>query len=477
MIKNFALKKIKDFFPFEPTPEQASVLQSLTFFLVSTEQNAVFLFKGFAGTGKTTLLASAVKMMDSLNQKVILMAPTGRAAKVFANYSGHAAFTIHKKIYRQKSLADIDGGFSLADNMHRDTLFIVDEASMISNDASAAAFFGSGRLLDDLVKYVYSGDGCRLILVGDTAQLPPVARNSAPGITSPALDPECLRRYNLDVTEVRLTQVVRQAEGSGILVNATSIREALRTGKIDIYPKIKTTGYPDIRKIGGDELIEELSSAYSRDGLDETVVIVRSNKNANIYNNGIRNRILYREEEISSGDRLMVVKNNYLRNDGGKKEAKESIDFIANGETVRVLRVRRTEELYGFRFCNVLVAFEDYDLEMELKILLDTLQVEAPSLTKEQNEQLFAAVAEDYSDIADRRERLKKIKNDPYLNAVQVKYAYAVTCHKAQGGQWSNVFLDVGYVTEEMMGEDFYRWLYTAFTRATHCLYLVNWKM
>ena len=467
MINNFVLHKILENFPFKPTPEQASALQSLAFFLVSGENTGLFLFKGYAGTGKTTMLGATVKMMNELKQKTVLLAPTGRAAKVFSEYSGQSAFTIHKKIYRQKSFSNEFSGFSLSDNLYKDTLFIVDEASMISNENVGAAVFGSGCLLDDLIQYVYSGENCRLILMGDSAQLPPVSLTE-----SPALSAEYLKGYNLKVTDIQLTQVVRQHEDSGILFNATNIRNALRNGEIDIYPKIENENFPDIKKIGGEELIEEISSAYSHAGIDDTMIICRSNKNANIYNNGIRNRILYREEEISSGDRLMVVKNNYY---WGKEH--KDIDFIANGEIIQVLRVRRTEELYGFRFCNIMARFIDYDVDLEIKIILDTLQSESPALSKEQNDKLFAAVAENYADIRTKPERIKKIKDDPYFNAVQVKYAYAVTCHKAQGGQWSNIFLDTGYVTEEMMGEDFYRWLYTAFTRATKKLYLVNWRL
>ena len=303
--------------------------------------------------------------------------------------------------------------------------------------------------------------------MGDTAQLPPVSL-----AYSPALNAVYLKRYNLKITEIQLTQVVRQQQDSGILLNATNLREALRKGKIDVYPKILTESFTDIKKIDGNGLTEEISSAYSRDGIDETMIICRSNKNANIYNNGVRNRILYREEEISSGDRLMIVKNNYFWS-----KAHKDHDFIANGEIVQVVRVRRAEEMHGFRFCTVLVRFDDYDTEMELKILLDTIRSESPALSKEQSDRLFRSVAESYADIRTQSERIKKIKEDPYFNAVQIKYAYAVTCHKAQGGQWRNVFLDIGYVTKEMMGEDFYRWLYTAFTRATKRLYLINWKL
>jgi len=460
----FFTQKMAEFFPFEPTSEQISALKTLSEFLLSPEKNSIFLLKGYAGTGKTTMLGAAVKMMDSLRQKAVLLAPTGRAAKVFADYAGHAAFTIHKKIYRQKQFEAGFSGFTLAANLHKDTLFIVDEASMIANNNTETAVFGSGRLLDDLIQYVYSGDNCRLILMGDSAQLPPVSLTE-----SPALHAEYLRRYHLLVTGIQLTQVVRQQEDSGILFNATSLRNALRSGKLDVYPKIRTTGFADVRQIDHNDLIEEIASAYHRDGIDQTIIICRSNKYANIYNIGVRNRILYREEELSSGDRLMIVKNNYY---WGKEHS--DIDFIANGEIVQVLRVRNTEEMYGFRFCNVKVRFIDYDLETEFKIILDTLQSESPALPKETNDRLFTSVAAEYADIRNKSERIKKIKENPYFNAVQVKYAYAVTCHKAQGGQWSNVFLDTGYVTDDMLGENYYRWLYTAFTRATHGLYLVN---
>jgi len=460
MLKNFFTEKILEVFPYEPTSEQQAAIAVLTQFLTSPHAEEALLFKGYAGTGKTTLLAACVKSLEAAGQKTVLMAPTGRAAKVFAEYASHAAFTVHKKLYRQKKLSDAEAGFAIADNLHKDTVFIVDEASMLSNEATGAAVFGSGRLLDDLVRYVYSGDNCRLILSGDVAQLPPVGL-----VESPALSAACLQRYNLKITEIQLTHVLRQEETSGILLNATSIRQTLSHGITALYPQITTEGFKDIKKIGGDELIEEISSAYGRDGIDETMIICRSNKTANVYNNGIRNRILGREDEIAAGDRLMVVKNNYF----GAKGA----DFIANGEIIRVMRVRRSEELYGFRFTNILALFPDDDTEKEIKLLPDVLHSEAPALTREQSDKLYQAVLEAYSE----SDRGKRIKEDPYYNAVQVKYAYAVTCHKAQGGQWRNVFLDVGYITEEMLGEEFYRWLYTAFTRATHRLFLVNWRL
>lgn len=464
MINSYLSRQITQNFPHNPTEDQFSALKTLTDFLLSTESDTLLLLKGYAGTGKTSLVGALVKTLNELKQKTVLLAPTGRAAKVFSNYSGQKAFTIHKKIYRQKVFSNEPTGFMPADNLHKDTLFIVDEASMISNDGIDSISFGTGRLLDDLIQYVYSGENCRLILMGDVAQLPPVMQTE-----SPALNPEILRGYNLQVEEITLTQVVRQSGDSGILLNATRLRDALRNNEVEIYPKLHLKGFTDFRKVNGDELIEEISSAYSRDGIEETMIITRSNKRATIYNNGIRNRILYREEELSSGDRLMVAKNNYYWTNDCKE-----MDFIANGEIVQILRVKRTSELYGFRFADVTVRFQDYDLELDIKILLDTLQTDSPALPKELNDKLFYTILEDYEDIPTKAGKMKKMKANPHYNVVQVKYAYAITCHKAQGGQWMNVFLDIGYMTEEMLGEDFYRWLYTAFTRATHRLYLVN---
>lgn len=464
MINSYLSSQIRQNFPYNPTKDQLFALNALSDFLLSTDTNTLFLMKGYAGTGKTSLVGALVKTMADLQQKSILLAPTGRAAKVFSNYAGQKAFTIHKKIYRQKAFSNEPTGFLPTDNLHKDTIFIVDEASMIANDGVDSFIFGTGRLLDDLIQYVYSGENCRLILMGDVAQLPPVSQTE-----SPALNPEILKGYNLNVTEIALTQVVRQEGDSGILFNATRLRDALRNNEVEIFPKLKLKGFSDFRKIGGEDLIEEISAAYSRDGIEGTIIITRSNKRATIYNNGIRNRILYREEELSSGDRLMVAKNNYFWTTGCKE-----MDFIANGEIIQVLRVRRTTEMYGFRFADVSVRFQDYDLEMDVKILLDTLQTDSPALPKELNDKLFYTILEDYSDIPTKAGKMKKMKVDPYYNVLQVKYAYAVTCHKAQGGQWMNVFLDIGYITEEMLGEDFYCWLYTAITRATHRLYLIN---
>ena len=466
MINTYLGQQIKTNFPYKPTFEQENVVKKLADFLFSRETESLFLLKGYAGTGKTSLIGALVKTLDQLEQKCVLLAPTGRAAKVFAHYAGHPAYTIHKKIYRQRSFSNELENFSLNDNLHQHTLFIVDEASMIANDGLSGSMFGTGRLLDDLVQYVYSGQGCRLMLIGDTAQLPPVGEEE-----SPALSSEALKGYGLQVHEAILTEVVRQLHDSGILWNATELRRYIADDDFFSLPMIKVEGFPDIKVIPGNELIEAINDGYDHVGMDETIVICRSNKRTNIYNKGIRNMILYREEELESGDLLMVAKNNYFWTENCK-----DIDFIANGDIAVVRRVRREREMYGFRFADVLLRFPDYDdLELEVTLLLDTLHTEAPALPKEMNDKLFYSVLEDYADITTKRERMKKMKTDPYYNALQVKYAYAVTCHKAQGGQWKRVFLDQGYMTEDMLSPDYFRWLYTAFTRATETLYLVNW--
>ncbi|MCD8042236.1 MAG: AAA family ATPase [Tannerellaceae bacterium] len=464
MINSYLTTQILRNFPHTPSADQSEGIRILSDFLVLPDPDSILLIKGYAGTGKTSLIGALVKTLTEFKQKTVLMAPTGRAAKVFSNYAGQKAYTIHKKIYRQKAFSNEMSGFQPADNLYKDTIFIVDEASMISNDGLDSYAFGTGRLLDDLIQYVYSGENCRLILMGDEAQLPPVGQTE-----SPALNRHILEGCNLTVMGFQLTQVIRQNEDSGILFNATSLRNALKEGIVSQFPKLQVKAFPDIIQVNGDELIEEISSSYNKVGIEETIIITRSNKRANIYNNGVRNRILYREEELSSGDRLMIAKNNYYW-----PEKYEEMDFIANGEIVEVIKVRKTYELYGFRFADVSVQFEDYDLEMDVKILLDTLQAEAPSLPRELNDKLFYTILEDYEDVPTKAGKYKKMKADPHYNVVQVKYAYAITCHKAQGGQWANVFLDFGYLTEEMMGEDFYRWLYTAMTRATKKLYLVN---
>ena len=466
MINNYLERQIKENFSYQPTFEQEIAVKSLSEFLLSRGTDVVFILRGYAGTGKTSLVGALVKTMDQLQQKSVLLAPTGRAAKVFSAYAGHAAFTIHKKIYRQRSFSNEVSNFSINDNLSTQTLFIVDEASMISNEGLSGGMFGTGRLLDDLIQFVYSGTGCRLLLMGDTAQLPPVGEEQ-----SPALFAEALKGYGLSVIEVDLTQVVRQVQDSGILWNATQLRQLIAADGCTALPKIRISGFADVKVVPGDELIDTLNSCYERDGMDETIVVCRSNKRANIYNKGIRAQILYREDELNTGDLLMVAKNNYYWT-----EKYKDMEFIANGEIAVVRRVRRTRELYGFRFADVLLSFPDQnDFELEANLLLDTLHSDAPALPKEANDRLFHTVLEDYADIPLKRDRMKKMKEDPHYNALQVKYAYAVTCHKAQGGQWQNVFLDQGYMSEEYLTPDYFRWLYTAFTRATKTIYLVNY--
>ena len=482
MINSFLTTKIRENFGFEPTSEQSEAISMIGDFLMSRRGMELFLLRGYAGTGKTTLVGALVKTLVSLKQSVVLMAPTGRAAKVFSAYAECPAYTIHKRIYRQKSLTD-DTSFSLSPNLSKHTLFIVDEASMVANDGLSSTSFGTGRLLDDLIQYVYSGEGCRLMLMGDTAQLPPVGEEE-----SPALSASLLASYGLQVYEKTLTQVMRQLSESGILYCATKIREQL-TSASDEYCSDATTlatsflgekeqVFADVSHVRGDELIDSIESAYSRWGTDDCMIICRSNKRANIYNQGIRSRILYREDELVTGDRIMVVKNNYYWIDRIVREEKQPqpLSFIANGDIAVVRRVRRTREMYGFRYADVLLRFPDYDdYELEATVLLDTLHSESPSLTREESERLFENVMEDYAHISQKKERYKQLREDPHFNALQIKYAYAVTCHKAQGGQWGAIYLDQGYLPPETSVVDYYRWLYTAFTRATEQVYLVNW--
>ena len=476
---------MRENFVHKPTKEQEKAIFLLSNFLLSREHNAVFLLKGYAGTGKTSLLAALVRTLGQLEQRVMLLAPTGRAAKVLSSYASAPAYTIHRKIYRQKSIVDMDV-FQNDINQQQDTLFIVDEASMIANDAPGSTIFGTGRLLDDLMHYVYSCEGCRLILVGDTAQLPPVG-----DIESPALCRTMLEGYGMEVSESCLTQVVRQLEDSGILWNATMLRSLIQNDEMFEFPKLRGKSFPDVRVITGDELIETLEDSYRKYGTDGTIVVTRSNKRANIFNNGIRSRILDLEEELSSGDLIMVAKNNYywtsLTPTLSKREGEESRQFppplegmgeafIANGDVAVVRRIRNERSFYGFRFADATLQFPDYDQkEMGVTVLLDTLQSEAPALTRQQQEALFNGVWEDYPELTNKRDRMKKLREDIYYNALQIKYAYAVTCHKAQGGQWEHVYIDQGYITEEMLSPDYFRWLYTAITRATEQVYLVNW--
>ena len=473
MVIEYLKEQITANFGHLPTQDQQKAIDLLAQFILSPETHRVFVLRGFAGTGKTSLLAAVVKTLEQLERPCVLMAPTGRAAKVFSLYADHPAYTIHKRIYRQKSI-DQDSIFSLSFNMLRRVFFVVDEASMISNTQDYASQHSS--LLDDLISFVYAGDQqCRLILVGDTAQLPPVGEAE-----SPALQADVLRSYGLDVMQTTLRQIVRQQEASGILWNATVLRRLIDTEQVFDLPKIRFFGFKDVRNVPGDELIDTLSNCYARYGLDETMVVCRSNKRAIVYNNGIRAQILGREEELSGQDLVMIAKNNYYwtaPSPQGEESNLSSVSFLANGDIAVVQRIHNQRELYGFHFADCTLRLPDYDdQEVEATVLLDTLHAEAPALTRDQQQALFDRVMEDYQDIPLKRDRLKKMKEDPYFNAVQLKYAYAVTCHKAQGGQWSHIFIDQGYMTDDMLGPDYFRWLYTALTRATDTVYFVNWR-
>lgn len=467
MIQDELVYQILQDFGFEPTQDQRNALHIFARFMTDRSENAAMILRGSAGTGKTSLAGAIVRAVNRLRIKVSLLAPTGRAAKVFSLNAGLAASTIHRKIYREKAFNGADGQFQLNNNMFRDMLFMVDEASMISLSQSNTTF-GSGRLLDDLVQYVYSnGANCRLLLIGDKAQLPPVGEQE-----SPALRADVLKAYGLQIYECDLNEVLRQSQHSGILWNATAIREMITYNTATQLPQIHLKGFADISIVQGNELIEGLASSYSAVGMDETMVITRSNKRANIFNQGIRNTILGREEELTTGDLVMVVKNKYL-----EKDRSTDISFIANGDHAVVRRVRNIRELYGFRFADVALEFPDYNnTELDTVVVLDTLTTEAPALTHEQNDKLFQSVMEDYADVPRKADRMKQLREDEYFNAMQIKFGYAVTCHKAQGGQWAHIYLDQGYMTDEMLTPDYIHWLYTAFTRATEHLYLVNWS-
>ena len=465
-IKDELIVLILEKFGLEPTAEQAETVSKWADFLLSPNRDEVFLLQGYAGTGKTSLVGALVRALKALGRSVVLLAPTGRAAKVFSLYAEHPAYTIHRKIYRQRTFSAEMVDFDQNVNSHRNTLFIVDEASMIANEGVSGKGFGTGRLLDDLIHFVYAGEGCRLMLVGDSAQLPPVGEE-----LSPALSPVALEGYDMTVRQSMLTQVVRQIEDSGILWNATMLRRMINNDEMAVFPQLRIHGFTDVRIVPGDELIEELESSYSHCGTDQTIVVTRSNRRANIFNNGIRGRILMCEDEMQSGDQLIVVKNNYH----WLREGSEGT-FLANGDVCIVRRFRNVRSVYGFRFADAILRFPDFDdMEVDVTLLLDTLQSEAPALTQEQQHTLFDAVCADYPEIRNRRDLLKKVKEDSYYNALQVKYAYAVTCHKAQGGQWQHVYIDQGYVTQDMLTPDYFRWLYTALTRATERVYLINW--
>ncbi len=459
---------LKNEFQFDATSKQDITLQLLSRFVNSENKNEVFLLKGYAGTGKTTIVGTLVKNLGKANRSSVLLAPTGRAAKVISSYSGKVAFTIHKKIYYPKSNKSGGISFTLQPNRHRNVIFIVDEASMIPDINQDSKLFENGSLLDDLMQYVYSGHNCKLLLIGDTAQLPPVKLDVSPALEKHTIE----NHYNKDVIEIELDEVVRQEKDSGILFNATRIRARIEDELYEAF-KLTNTAFPEvIRPQDGQEIMDAINDSYSESGNEETVIIVRSNKRANLYNQNIRNRILFQEEELSAGDHLMVVKNNYFW-----LQPNTEAGFIANGDIVRVLEIFSFKELYGFRFAEVKVQMVDYPKmqPFETVLLLDTLSSETPSLSYDDANKLYQEVLKDFADVKSNYKRLLSVKNNKYFNALQVKFSYAITCHKSQGGQWNTVFVEQPYLPNGI-DKDYLRWLYTAVTRAKEKLYLIGFK-
>ena len=462
MIENFIISHIKAELPFEPNEEKEELFNRLGRFIASTQEHKCFVLKGYAGTGKTSVVSALVRALEKLQINTVLLAPTGRAAKVLFRYSGYPAFTIHKWIYRQDSA--VNETFSIGDNRNKNTLFIVDEASMIpvqrDNDS-----FGSGSLLDDLISFVYNGEKCSLLLLGDDAQLPPVGTSE-----SKALDPDFLAGYGLSVSNYSLTQVARQALDSGILRNATTLRQQMLSNDLTIH----ITPDNDIREVHGTQVQELLERSYQEVGDEETIILTRSNKRTNLYNQGVRARIFWKEDQISNGDRLMVSKNNYF----WAKEY-DNLPFLANGDIMEITRLRNERELYGFHFIDASLRLIDYDYDVDAILWIDTLFTDSPDKSYQLQRELFTKIAEDYPEIHDKKELVKRIRENEYYNALQVRFAYAVTCHKAQGGQWKRVFIDAGTPNPNVQltpndRRDFLRWYYTALTRATEQIYIIK---
>ena len=455
-------------FPFTPTIKQDAFLQKIAVFITSTDNDAVFVLKGYAGTGKTTLIATIVNHLIEINKKYVLLAPTGRAAKVIANYSNKPAFTIHKKIYFPKKSKSGGINFTMQQNKHKNTIFIVDEASMISDVNSESKMYQNGSLLDDLISYIYSGENCKMILLGDTAQLPPIHLDISPALNTDTLE----LNYDKKVDWIELDEVMRQEEKSGILYNATQLRELLKDSFITEI-KFKLRGFKDIiRLVDGYDIQDAINSSYSNYSIEDTAFIVRSNKRANQYNEQIRSKILFKENELSTGDYLMVVKNNYF----WLKDSDEA-GFIANGDIIEVLEIFGFKELYGFNFAKVKIRMVDYPNQtpFETVLILDTLKSESPSLTYEQSNVLYEEVMKDYEHFTTKYAKFQKVKENEYFNALQVKFSYAITCHKSQGGQWNTVFIEQPFLPDGI-DKDYIRWLYTAVTRAKDKLYLIGFK-
>jgi len=466
MINEYLINRLKHHLSFEPTGSQYEAMSVIANFLSSSDKKPVLILKGYAGTGKTSLVASFVKTLDEFSIKSVLTAPTGRAAKVLSSMVGKPAYTVHKKIYRQISAKDGFGGFNLNKNLSKDTVFIVDEASMISNEYQGNSVFGSGMLLNDLLQFVFEAPNCRLMLIGDTAQLPPVGLE-----LSPALDETTFNNLDFNLFSVEMTDVLRQSNQSGILYNATNLRKMLNDNKpVTKFPKFSISKFPDIKSISGAEFQEELNKCYDLYGLEETLVICRTNKYANLYNKSIRNSILFREEELSSGDYLLVMKNNYH----WLKE-NEAAYFIANGDIIRVKRVKKHYNLYGYRFVDLTCEMIDYkEYELYVRVILDSIVSDGPGFSQTEQEAFFKTVLEDYSDEPSMKKRYELTRQNDFYNSLQIKFAYSMTCHKSQGGQWKAVFIDLGYFTNEYLSRELVRWLYTAVTRAVDRVYLVN---
>ena len=466
MPKSKLKNTIESSLPFDLNDGQNELANKLVDFILYKPQRTIFILRGYAGTGKSSLTGALVKSLPVINMKSCLLAPTGRAAKVLSKYSNKEALTIHKRIYFKKTNSLGYSFFDRAPSLFKNTIFFVDEASMIADEGgNGKGAFGNLNLLDDLINYVYSGEGCKLIFIGDTAQLPPVGSAFSPALSKDYLE----YNFKFDVMEHELTQVVRQDEDSGVLFNATYLRNSLRSKS---YPKLNDS-FNDVKRINGYELQDELENAFSNYDNNDVKVICRSNKRSNIFNQQIRNRIFWHEEEISSGDLLMVVKNNYYW-----LEESSKIGFIANGDIVKVIKVLKYHEIYNLRFVDIIAELPDYpkEPEIEVRVLLDSIETEQASMPRDKMKEFYYSVLDDYSDERNKGKRVKKVLNDPFFNALQVKFAYSVTCHKSQGGQWPIVFVDQGYLTEEMLDESFFRWLYTAITRATEKVFLVNFN-
>ncbi len=466
-LKNF-YSILSHSFPFNPTIKQDAFFQKIAAFITNTDNDAIFVLKGYAGTGKTTVISTIVNNLIEINKKYVLLAPTGRAAKVIANYANKPAYTIHKKIYFPKKSSGGGVSFTMQQNKHKNTIFIVDEASMISDVAAESKLYVNGSLLDDLISYIYSGTHCKMILLGDTAQLPPINLDISPALNTDTLE----LNYNKKVDWIELDEVMRQELNSGILYNATELRELLKDSFITEF-KFKLKGFKDIvRLTDGYDIQDAINQAYSNYSIEDTAFIVRSNKRANQYNEQIRTKILDKESDLSTGDFLMVVKNNYF----WLKE-KDEAGFIANGDIIEVLEIYNFKELYGFRFAKVKIRMVDYpnQIPFETVLILDTIKSESPSLTYEQSNQLYEEVMKDYEHLTTKYAKFQKVKENEYFNGLQVKFSYAITCHKSQGGQWNTVFIEQPYLPDGI-DRDYIRWLYTAITRAKDKLYLIGFK-